>query len=132
MPSLALIFHLIDVADGKPRGPVTSQSAEKAAAWCDYLESHARRIYGLVLNIDQQAAEVLAKKIKAGKIKDRFTVRDVYRKNWHLLNDKKLAQSACDELVDAGWLKRHITPPTFGQKEKVEYEINPAFLHQDS
>ena len=45
MPSLALIFHLLDVADGKVFGNVTITSAQLAAAWCDYLESHARRIY---------------------------------------------------------------------------------------
>ncbi len=50
MPSLALIFHIINLADGKKDQDVTKPCVEKAVAWCDYLESHARRIYGMVLD----------------------------------------------------------------------------------
>jgi hypothetical protein len=126
MPSLALIFHLIDVADGSPSGPVSLQAAEKAAAFCEYLESHARRVYGLVANIDQQAAAILAEKIQAKKLNDGFTVRDVYRKNWHLLNDRELAQPACDELAELGWLKveRREKEGT-GRSALPIYHINP-------
>ncbi|MEO7859197.1 MAG: DUF3987 domain-containing protein, partial [Nitrospirales bacterium] len=65
MPSLALIFHLLSVADGKPRTclQVSGESAEYAAAWCGYLEGHARRIYGMVTNITAQAAARLASKL---------------------------------------------------------------------
>jgi hypothetical protein len=93
MPSLALIFHLINIADGTAAaGPVSLEVAELAAAWCEYLESHARRIYGLVTNASQQAAAALASKIRAGKLADGgFTARDVYRQNWHLLNDRETA-----------------------------------------
>jgi hypothetical protein len=51
MPSIALIDHIISTADSKkPLGDVSLESAEKAAAWCAYLEAHARRIYGMALN----------------------------------------------------------------------------------
>jgi len=132
MPSLALAFHLVGVADGAAGGPVSIKAAEQAAAWCDYLESHARRVYGLVSNIDEQAGASLAEKIQKGKVKDGFTVRDVYRNNWRLLNSKKLAQAACDELVDAGWLKPNTIQPRFGHKGKVEYTINPKIKTMDS
>jgi len=132
MPSLALIFHLIDVADGASGGPVSLQAAEKAAAFCDYLESHVRRVYGLVANIDQQAAAILAEKIQTQKLNDGFTVRDVYRKGWHLLNNRELTQPACDELLELGWLKKEITPSAFGQKEKVVYRINPKVFPDNS
>lgn len=126
MPSLALIFHLIEIADGTAQpGPVSFRAAEFAAAWCDYLESHARRIYGLVTNATKQAAATLASKIRKGKLNDRFTVRDVYRQNWHLLTDRESAQNACDELVADGWLREHVTPASFGQKGKIAYLINP-------
>jgi len=132
MPSLALIFHLINIADGATGGPISVKAAEQAAAWCDYLESHARRVYGLVSNIDEQAAARLGEKIKAGKIVNNFTVRDVYRNNWHLLNSKELAQAACDELVDAGWIRPKQTDPSFRYKGKIEFEINPKILAGDS
>jgi len=125
MPTLALIIHLIDIADDAEAGPISVEAAEKAAAFCEYLESHARRVYGLVLDVSQQAGAILTEKIKKGKLKDGFTVRNVYRQNWHLLNSKELAQSACDELVDAGWLRPEEIKKVFGRPPLPIYHINP-------
>ena len=127
MPSLALLFHLVAVASGNYAGEigVSHEAAEKAIAWCDYLESHARRIYGLCTTFEQQAVIELAKKIKKGKLQNSFTVRDVYRNRWHMLTDKVLVQSACDELVEANWLRKQITEAAFGQKPKATYFISP-------
>lgn len=126
MPSLALIFHLIDIADGTTvAAPVSLKGAELAAAWCDYLESHARRIYGLISNPTLHAAAELSKKIRAGKLPDGFTIRDVYRKDWRLLMEREAVQKACDELVARNWLREVVTPAAQGQKEKVVYLINP-------
>jgi len=61
MPSLALIFHVVDNADGKREREITLSSIQKAAAWCAYLESHARRIYGMVLDTTFEAAPTLSK-----------------------------------------------------------------------
>src|SRR5262249_22008164 len=109
----------------KATGQVTKHAAELAAAWCDYLESHARRIYGLVGDMKLQAASALVRKIEKGLLEDAFTVRDIYRKEWTLLNDKDVVQEACDELVDGGWLRERIVQPTPGQKGKITYLINP-------
>lgn len=125
MPSLALIFHLIEVAAGKASGPITLQAAELAAAWCDYLENHARRIYGLVGDLPVQAASRLAKKIREGALKDGFTARDVYRKEWGLLDKKEIVEAACEELIEADWLREGIVPPSPGQRGKTVYWINP-------
>lgn len=125
MPSLALIFHLIDIADGQTTGPVSPEAARLGAAWCEYLESHARRIYGLVGNVSTRAAAELAKKLKKGALQDGFTIRDIYRNCWHLLDKKELAQDACSELVEAGWLREQI--PENG-KTKVTYLINPKIF----
>lgn len=127
MPSLALIFHLLELASSS--SPVSSQvsarNATCAAAWCGYLERHARRIYGLVTNVTQQAARRLAGKLKEGGLSDRFTIRDVYRKDWSLLDDRPLIEKACDELVALGWLREKTTPSAPGQRGKTEYLINP-------
>lgn len=126
MPSLALLFHLIEIASGKTTSnAISKDNAVNAAAWCEYLESHARRIYALVTNIDMKAASLLSEKIMQGKLKDGFSVRNVYRANWNILNDKKIAQTACDELVAAGWLREIVIEPKFRQKRKVTYFINP-------
>jgi len=70
MPSLAILFHLADWADGQMRDripAVSIESARLAALWTDYLELHARKIYAGVLNPDLQAAHLLLKKIEQGK-----------------------------------------------------------------
>jgi len=128
MPSLALISHMVAVADGATPGPVSLEAATQAAAGCEYLESHARRIYGLVADVNHHSAGKLAEKIKDEKLEDGFTVRDIYNKNWHMLNDRELAQAACDYLVEAEWLRQKVTPPSFGQKGKITFLINPKCL----
>lgn len=128
MPGIALILHLVDVAgDGWP-GPVSDEAATKATAWCKYLESHARRIYGLLGNQGTRAAAELAAKIKAGKVADGFTVRDIYnRKQWHLLDTKEFVLEACEELIEAGWLRQEqVDIP--GRQPKVINRINPKIF----
>jgi hypothetical protein len=126
LPSLALIFHLIEVADEKAMGAVTLHSAERAAQWCEYLETHARRIYGLVGDIATQAASRIASKIESGAIDDGFTARDIYRKQWSLLDDKEITRTALEELVEAGWIRQE--PPRgtqLGRPSLPIYRINP-------
>jgi hypothetical protein len=59
MPSLALILHLIDGVDAGIGGPVSGVAAERAAAWCRYLEPHARRLYATVTDRVRVAAALL-------------------------------------------------------------------------
>jgi hypothetical protein len=126
MPSLALIFHLGDVASGAVLpGPIPAVTARRAMAWCDYLESHARRIYGLVTNVHVEAAVRLSRRILAGELGEAFTLRDVYRKHWGLLDDKDIAESACDELVALGWLREEIAPAFSHRPRSTEYVVNP-------
>lgn len=125
MPSLALIFHLIEVADGKATGPVTIRAATQAAAWCEYLESHAKRIYGMVSNLAPRAAVNLCGKIRSGALAGRFSVRDVYRKAWELLDDREVVQDACEMLVTAGWLREITVSPEMGRPPSPTYLINP-------
>ena len=122
MPSLALIDHLLNIADDKASGPVSLESAQKAAAWCCYLESHARRIYGLMGDIGQRAAVELAKKIKSKNLPNDFSIRDVYRNGWHLLTTKEAVKAACAELEEAGWLKSYLAQDG---RTRTLYQINP-------
>jgi hypothetical protein len=126
MPSLALQFHLIDIADGMSSGPVSLSAAQMAAAWCEYLESHARRIYGMAEDITARAAGILADRIQAGKLENNFTAREVQRKGWELLSEKEVVKGALQDLVEANWLREIILSATSkGGPIKVEYEINP-------
>ena len=125
VPSLALIFHLIDVADGTGGNEVSYDATLKATAWCHYLEEHARRIYGLAMDSTQQAAARLAKKIQAGELASCFSARDIYRKHWGYLDNKDSVKNACDELVDAGWLRKELNRVELGRPKLPTYVINP-------
>lgn len=127
MPSLALIFHLLNLAHTPSvnTGQVTKECAEQAAAWCEYLETHARRVYGMVTNLTAQAASRLAGKLEQGALPQTFTVRDVYRKGWSLLNDRQVIENACEELMSRGWLREEVMPSAPGQRGKTEYLTNP-------
>jgi hypothetical protein len=125
MPSLAVIFHLVDLADRRASGPVSEDATKKAAQWCGYLEEHARRIYGLVTDVRTRAAARLAKRIKKGDLPNPFTVRDVYRKNWSLLDKNEIVQEACDELEDRGWLRGYQPEYSVGRPRLTQYDINP-------
>lgn len=128
MPSLALLFHLIEIADGMTAGMVTERSAANAVAWCEYLESHARRIYGLIGSLPLKAASCLAEKLSAGELTDGFTAYEVRRKGWRFLKEHDIVKEALDELVDLGWLQEQRTQPSFQQKAKVMYFINPSVI----
>lgn len=124
MPSLALVFHLIGVAGGASPGPVTAGAAAMAADWVDYLETHARRIYSLILDMGPRSAAALAAKIKEGKVNDGFTARDVYKNHWQILDDPELVAGACDELESLGWIRKESILQT-GGRPKVKFFINP-------
>lgn len=125
VPSLALIFHLIDVADGANGSEVSYDATLKAIAWCHYLHSHARRIYGLATDSTHESAARLAKKIQARELAPRFSTRDVYRKHWGYLDDKESVKNACDELMDAGWLRKEAMPYEIGRPRLPFFVVNP-------
>ncbi|MEI6069654.1 MAG: DUF3987 domain-containing protein [Methylococcaceae bacterium] len=129
LPSLALIFHCIDLADGRASGAITKRAAMLAVDWCDYLETHARRIYAMAESPGHEAAVRLADKIKAGSLPNPFNAREVYIKCWHGLGDKKDVEAACDALMDENWLRRVMLPkPATGRQPLPEFHINPAIL----
>jgi hypothetical protein len=104
-PALALILHLAECAATGRRGPVTKEATLRAAAWCEYLEAHARRCYGLLADDGLRSAQALADKVGQGKLPDGFTARDVRRNRWRCLTGDEAIQSALDWLEDEGWLR---------------------------
>jgi hypothetical protein len=133
MASLSLLFHLVDFADSIATGqaipPVSLEATVRAAEWCSYLEAHARRIYALAGNLQSQAAAALAERIGKGQLddvgEDGFTPRDIYRKQWSLLDDREIVDQALSELVDAGWLLRDVHTAGWQQRSHVKYRVNP-------
>lgn len=120
MPSLALILHL---ADGHT-GPVSAQATAKAADWCEYLESHARRVYAACMHGDIHAAHRLVKKIDAGSIQHGMKVRDIYRNQWAGLN-KTATTEALDVLEEYNWLRVKEVQPDSGGRPSNIVQLHP-------
>ncbi len=127
MPSLALIFHLVEVCDRWEIGPVPLHAAEAAAAWCDLLEAHARRVYLLCSDGDISAAVTLAERLKES-LSNPFTFRQVAQKGWSGLTAVEDVRKAVGILEDRGWVKIvEETPeePTRGGRPSEKVWINP-------
>ena len=131
-PALALIFHLLDCAEGELHGSITKDCALRAAAWCEFLEAHARRCYGLLADHGLRAAQMLASKIKAGEVTDGFTARDVRRRQWRYLTKDEPINAALEWLEDSGWLQSEETGgtgPGTGRRT-TRYRINHVIQAQ--
>jgi hypothetical protein len=122
VPSLALVIHLTERSDG----PVEVLALERAIAWAEYLESHARRVYAPAITPDMDAARALAKRIKAGDVGASFGLRDIYNRGWSGLSTRDEVAAAVGVLVDYDWL-RSFEETTPGRTRTV-YRVNPALL----
>jgi putative DNA primase/helicase len=124
MPSLAGLFEL---ADGDAN-IITLKHAQQAACWCTYLESHALRIYSMLISPERQAAAELGRRIRNGwkRLEMFFSVRDVYRNEWTGLTTPDSVRRVLPILEDADWI-RSIEPEqrTTGGRLSEVYEINP-------
>jgi hypothetical protein len=119
--ALALILHL---AEGRI-GPVQVDTALRAAAWCAYLEGHARRIYALVEVARVSAAQTLSRRLLERKLTDDgFTARDVMRKGWTGLKTTLQAEAALAVLEERGWVVGADTDGRLG-RPTTRYYINP-------
>lgn len=120
--SLALILHLVE--GGGERVSLTN--ARRAAAWCEYLRGHATRVYGLVEASKVTSANLIAKRVIAGKLSDGFTVRDVMRKQWTRLTTNAEVERALAVLEEHGWVQSvESDNSVVGGRPTVRYAINP-------
>jgi putative DNA primase/helicase len=119
MPSIALIINEVEVGHGLS---VTEQSANKAVAWCEYLESHMYRIYGSAINPAVLAAETIL--TRRDKLPDEFTGRDLQRKGWAGLSELELIRKALDELSACGYVRE--SRAATGGRPSIKYYWNPV------
>ena len=105
MPSLALIFYLVEAAVTGEIHAVDLAATQRAADWCDYLEAHARKIYAAELQPDITAAHALVSKIEAGAIQDGATRRDIYRSHWTGLSTPETVSLGLGLLEKHHWLR---------------------------
>jgi len=130
MPTLAVLFHLADVAAANGHSDIVSvEQTRKAAAWCEYLESHAKRVYSCVVSPQMRGAGELADKIKKRKLgaDGFFSCRDVYLKGWSGLDTPAAVKQAAEVLQDAGWLREVLSESgPLGGRPSNRYIVNPA------
>jgi putative DNA primase/helicase len=107
VPGLALINHLCE--DGT--GPVTETALARAVQFSEYLETHARRVYSYASRPDLEAAKTVVAKIKLGKIKPVFRLREIYNNGWSALTTPEEARAAVRMLRDYGYVREVETEP---------------------
>jgi putative DNA primase/helicase len=123
MPSLALLFHLVEAGEGGKLGPVSLEAAQRAADWCDFLKDHARKVYVDELQKGRAAAWALAAHIADGSIYDGSTVRGVCRGGWSGLSMPELVGAGLAVLEERGWVRLQLAE-TGGRPSQV-IRVNP-------
>ncbi len=122
--TIALILHL---AEGRI-GPVLVDSATRAAAWCHYLEGHARRVYALVEVAKVTAAQTLSRRLQDRKLPvDGFTVREVVRKGWTGLKTNLQVEAALSVLEDHHWVSSSDIAEGVG-RPTTKFYVNPRIF----
>jgi putative DNA primase/helicase len=120
MPSLAAIFSVaerfsrgFDGFGGRqkvsflvsaPWETVSLENVLLAIRWCEYLETHAKRIYA-IYSPEVEAAQTLAEHIKKGDVRKVFAARDIYQKRWRGLNEPEMVKAALTVLEKASWVR---------------------------
>ena len=122
MPSIALLLH---IADGSREEEIPLVQAQRSAAWCEYLEAHAQRVYSCVINADDRAAATLGEHLRKGDLSVRFTVRDVYLKGWSGLGKAEQVRRALAVLQEAHWVRAVPWAARPGRPTE-EYDVNPG------
>jgi hypothetical protein len=118
-----LVFHL---ADGHS-GPVGFASTLRALHWGTYLETHARRCYGVAQSGEADTARRILERIGKGDLqREGFGTRDIQRACWSGLSDSKRVLEGLELLVELGHLEAW-QEPTRG-RAKTLYVVNPKAL----
>jgi putative DNA primase/helicase len=123
-PSLALIFHLVESIRTGVQGPVSLPALERAAAWCDLLAAHARRIYGSAVDTQAAVAKRIVQKLREGSISLPFSARDIYRREWSGMRHSEDVKAALTLLCELGWVRA--TELQAGTKVRVLYYAHPS------
>ena len=126
VPALALIFTLVDTPDAKAIG---QREMMRAAAWAEYLRTHAERLYSAATMPHTGMATALLRRIKAGALGNSFTPREAAQKGWAGLATPDAVRKAADALTEFDWLRREIqlSGDRLGRGRPSErYTVNPV------
>jgi len=122
MPAIALLVHVAEHAtrsDTTEIASVTKQAALKAVAWCDFLETHARRIYAMGDSVGVDAAAKVIQQVMEGKLSNPFSLGELQRKNLSGLKGDQAAK-ALELLEQYEWVKLEVkTSPQGGRPATI-------------
>jgi putative DNA primase/helicase len=131
MPTLAGLFELADLAAAggalQSEVLISLEHARQAAAMCEYLESHARRVYACAISTENRNARELARHIQSADLPQIFTTRSVYLKGWAGLDSPERVRAALYALEDAGWVRliEPIPSSPSGGRPSETWMVNP-------
>lgn len=136
MPTLAGLFELADSADaGRDLSEdvlIGLDHTRQAAAFCEYLESHARRVYACLVTPDCRAARDLARHMMAKDFPEVFTTRSTYLKGWSGLDTPERVRGALSLLEDSGWVRRlEPSQSPIGGRPTESWLISPKVVHRE-
>jgi len=117
MASLALIINVVEAG---PNAAISSDAANRAISWCTYLETHAKRVYGLTSDPAFAALKLLD---RLPTLHSPFVIGDINRKQWSGLTKTDDIHSALGLLCSHGYLVKEIVETS--TKPKTLYHINP-------
>ena len=99
-------------------------STLRALHWAVYLESHARRCYGVAQGGEADAARRILERIAKGDLpREGFGSRDVWRPGWSGLADQKQVAAGLDLLAELGHVEAWQEPTR--TKPRMLYIVNP-------
>jgi hypothetical protein len=135
MPTLAGLFELADLAARGSLGAellISLEHTRQAAAFCDYLGSHARRVYACVVTPECRSARELARHIREKDISETFSPRNVYLRGWSGLDTPERVRGALSVLEDAGWVRPvECTPNPSGGRPSQEWSVSPKVARHE-
>jgi Protein of unknown function (DUF3987) len=128
MPSIALLHHVIESMGDRKLKPVTARSAKAAIRWCEFFESHTRRIYQAASEGDPTLAAALLERLKK-TLPNPFTPREVAIKGWSGMTKVDDVRKVLGLLEDRNVVKPEIVaakPGSQGGAPSEKYWIHPS------
>ena len=128
MPRLALNYFLIEAsAKAINCSRVPKDAVLFGIAWCEHLESHARKLWASALEPERPPMSALAKRIEAGQIVNGISMRDIQQSNWSGLKSVEAVEMAAQALDSLGWVKVVVDKASGGRPSR-RLQINPELL----
>jgi hypothetical protein len=129
LPALALIFYLFEAMAKNEKVvrqcKIDLMSVERAVGFCQLLDSHARRIYGIVSRPEINLAKLIMKRIREGGLEERFSGRDIYNNGVGGMKTAADVEKPLALLVSCGHLRiEKIKPSSNGGPWTTCYVVN--------